>query len=46
MQFRHSVAQFAKKEVEPRAAEIDKSNTFPMVRTDVIYVVHQVAELL
>lgn len=29
-EFRHSVAQFAKKEVEPRAAEIDKSNTFPM----------------
>ena len=32
IQFRDAVAQFAEKEVSPRAAEIDKSNNFPSVR--------------
>ena len=32
IQFRDAVAQFAEKEVSPRAIEIDKSNNFPAVR--------------
>lgn len=31
MQFRNAVQEFAEKEVAPRAAKIDRSNTFPMV---------------
>lgn len=30
-QFREAVHQFAEKEIAPRAAEIDRTNTFPMV---------------
>ncbi|KAG8983137.1 hypothetical protein FRB90_006287, partial [Tulasnella sp. 427] len=30
MEFRNAVADFAQKEIAPRAAEVDKSNNFPM----------------
>jgi isovaleryl-CoA dehydrogenase len=32
-QFRNAVDEFAQREVAPRAAEIDKSNNFPNVRS-------------
>lgn len=31
IQFRNAVADFAQKEIAPRAAEVDRSNNFPMV---------------
>jgi len=31
-EFRKAVGDFAQREIAPRAAEIDKSNTFPSVR--------------
>ena len=41
IQFRNAVEEFAEREVAPRAAEIDKSNTFPMVCTLLLFVLVQ-----
>lgn len=46
VQFRNAVAEFAQREVAPRAAEIDKSNNFPAVGNTLSFIIQTLTLVL